>query len=172
MTFVHAASVAAAAALSLSACASGPRTGSDPAWSKDAFETLKRREGAWTTTGSGMPGKVVYRVVGNGSAVQEILFPGEPHEMISMYHLDGPRLVMTHYCAAGNQPFYVAGPGDAPGEIRFHFARLSNGDPARDMHMHEGSSSVGADGLLRQTWIGWQDGKPGEHTVTMELRRQ
>lgn len=39
-----------------------------------------------------------------GTAVCETMFPGSPHEMVNMYHLDGETLVMTHYCAAGNQP--------------------------------------------------------------------
>lgn len=169
---VSSAFACSAALFVLASCASAPRHGGDAAWAKEALESLKRREGAWVSDGEGMPGSVTYRVIGGGSAVQETLFAGQPHEMVSMYHMDGARLVMTHYCAAGNQPSYVAGPGNVPGEIRFHFERLSNGDPSKDMHMHEGSSRVDADGTLHQTWIGWQDGKPGEHTVTMKLRRR
>ena len=29
-------------------------------------------------------------------------------DMISMFNLDGDRVVLTHYCAAGNQPRMVA----------------------------------------------------------------
>ncbi len=27
-----------------------------------------------------------------------------PENMITMFHMDGDRLLMTHYCGAGNQP--------------------------------------------------------------------
>jgi len=46
---------------------------------------------------------VTYRVASAGSVVQETLFPGTPHEMISMYHLVDGELVLTHYCAMANQ---------------------------------------------------------------------
>ncbi len=32
------------------------------------------------------------------------MYPGMEHEMTNMYTLDGNTLVMTHYCAGGNQP--------------------------------------------------------------------
>ena len=44
------------------------------------------------------------RTTGGGSAVTETLFPGTAHEMMSVYHMDGDDLVLTHYCAGGNQP--------------------------------------------------------------------
>ena len=47
---------------------------------------------------------VVYKLTGAGSALVETQFPGTGHEMVSVYHLDGDDLRMTHYCAAGNQP--------------------------------------------------------------------
>ena len=47
---------------------------------------------------------VVYKLTGAGSALVETQFPGSSHEMVSVYHLDGEDLRMTHYCAVGNQP--------------------------------------------------------------------
>ena len=46
---------------------------------------------------------IVYSVIAAGSAVHEHMFPGGPHEMVTVYHLDGPDLLLTHYCAAGNK---------------------------------------------------------------------
>jgi hypothetical protein len=74
---------------------------------KAAFEKLKGLAGTWSGpvgTVDGPKGTVRYEVVSGGSAVMEVLFPGDPHEMRSMYHLDRGDLVMTHYCSAGNQP--------------------------------------------------------------------
>jgi hypothetical protein len=39
-----------------------------------------------------------------GSVVMETMMAGTDYEMINMYHLDGDDLVLTHYCAGGNQP--------------------------------------------------------------------
>jgi hypothetical protein len=48
---------------------------------------------------TGMPVRVEYRVTGAGSAVVETLFPGTPHEMVTVYHARKGVLCMTHYCA-------------------------------------------------------------------------
>src|SRR5579883_3440161 len=72
------------------------------------FESLKKLAGDWVQIGKdGKPaGPVVssIRVTSAGTAVEETLFPGTAHEMVTMYHLDGGELVLTHYCALGNQP--------------------------------------------------------------------
>jgi hypothetical protein len=46
----------------------------------------------------------IIKTSGRGSVVHATLFPGQPQEMDSVYNVDGPHLVMTHYCALGNQP--------------------------------------------------------------------
>ena len=72
------------------------------------LEKLKKMVGTWVAADKdGKPTDQVvsvFKVTAAGSAVQETLFPGQPHEMISVYHLDGSDLVMTHYCMLGNQP--------------------------------------------------------------------
>jgi len=45
-----------------------------------------------------------YGVTAAGSAVVETVFPGSPHEMVTVYHADGTDLVLTHYCMEGNAP--------------------------------------------------------------------
>src|ERR1041385_2448086 len=47
---------------------------------------------------------VTYAVTAGGSAVVETLFPKTPHEMVSVYHDEGGKLTMTHYCILANQP--------------------------------------------------------------------
>jgi hypothetical protein len=103
--------------------------------------------------------QVTYRVTGGGSAVVETLFPGTPHEMVTVYHKDGADLVLTHYCAAGNQPRMRA---RRIGEdaIDFAFDGGANIDPARDMHMHSGRLEFVAGDELRAEWQGWEGGRP------------
>src|SRR5262245_51156677 len=72
------------------------------------LETIKKLAGDWVAVDKdGKPtDKVVssIRVTAGGSAVREILFPGSDHEMVTMYHQEGPDLILTHYCILGNQP--------------------------------------------------------------------
>jgi hypothetical protein len=73
----------------------------------EAFATIKKFAGDWHGPAAmkGMPlSHSIYRVTAGGSAVQETIFPGTKMEMISMYHMDKGDLLMTHYCAIGNQP--------------------------------------------------------------------
>jgi hypothetical protein len=72
------------------------------------LERLKKLAGTWVAADKdGKPTDQVVSVIkvtSAGSAVQETLFPGQPHEMVSIYYRVGADLVMTHYCALGNQP--------------------------------------------------------------------
>lgn len=94
------------------------------------FEKLKTLAGRWETTMSdGKRATVSYEVVSAGSALLERI-GGDHHadmEMITVYHPDGDRLVMTHYCSAQNQPRMAAPPtpGDAK-EIAFSFLDVTN----------------------------------------------
>lgn len=140
-----------------------------------AFERLKSLKGEWVdNTGTFGPKDkvaVVYEVIGNGSAVMERLFQGQPHEMVSMYHLDGDRLVMTHYCAAKNQPRMQAG-RISDDRIDFDFAGGTNFDPAKDSHMHNGYIEWANSDHVRGKWFGWAGGKPSEHAVAFDLVRK
>src|SRR5438105_3520584 len=77
-----------------------------PADGSAAFEKLKKLAGTWVAADKdGKPTDQVVSVIkvtAGGSTVHETLFPGQPHEMVSVYHLDKGELVMTHYCALGN----------------------------------------------------------------------
>jgi hypothetical protein len=100
-----------------------------------------------------------YAVTAAGSAVVETVFPGSQHEMVTVYHADGPDLVLTHYCMEGNQPRMRA---KAAQGSRFDFAYDggTNIDPSRDRHMHSAwLEFVGAD-EIRNEWTEHADGKP------------
>ena len=70
-----------------------------------AFNAIKDMPGTWEgKSADGRALRVDFKLTAAGSAVlSEIVVPNE--DMVSMIHLDGPnRLLLTHYCAAGNQP--------------------------------------------------------------------
>ena len=90
-----------------------------------------------------------------------------------MYHLDGADLVMTHYCVLGNQPRMKADPKSPTNQIHFQFAGGTNFDPAKDMHMHEGTLTFIDDDHIEFSGAAWVNGKPAEnHCATMKLVRK
>ncbi len=69
------------------------------------FEKLKSLVGDWKgTTAEGSPVRVSYSLISDRSALMETLQPASEPAMISIYHPDGQRLMMTHYCSSHNQP--------------------------------------------------------------------
>jgi hypothetical protein len=73
-----------------------------------AFEKLKSLAGKRSPamfTADGEKTNVDYRVTAGGTAVIETMFAGEPHEMVTVYTLDGDSINATHYCSGGNQPY-------------------------------------------------------------------
>lgn len=127
------------------------------------LERLKKLAGTWLVADAN--GKAtdvvasVIKVTAAGSAVHETLFPGQPHEMISVYHLDNGELVMTHYCALGNQPRMKADPKSPPNQIRWEFAGGTNLNVAKDKHMHSATLTFVDDDHLELTGECWEDGK-------------
>lgn len=146
-----------------------PPTEADRAALLDRIKTL---QGEWVGDGpDGGTSTTVIAVSSNGSAVREIMFPGTAHEMTNMYHMDGRSLLMTHYCAAGNQPRMRARAGGDPSVIRFEFDGVSNHTAADEAYM--GSmvlSFVDAD-HIRQEWTSYQNGEVA-HTAVFDLARK
>lgn len=148
-----------------------------PVKSNAAFEKMKKLAGTWVEADKdGKPtDKVVsvIKVTASGSAVHETNFPGSEMEMMSVYHLDGNDLIMTHYCMLGNQPRLKADPKSPANQIRFLFAGGTNLDPKKDMHMHEGTLTFVDGDHLEMSGVAWVNGKPAEdHCVTMKLVRK
>jgi hypothetical protein len=92
--------------------------------------------------------------------VEEILFKGTPHEMVSMYHLDGERLMMTHYCAAGNQPRMVAEDSNDQKSIQFAFLDCTNLKSEDEMHMHAMHMMLRDPNHLDSWWLSYTKGEP------------
>lgn len=134
-----------------------------------AFEQLKTLAGEWTmpdSDGDGTPdGHVSYKVISVGSVVMETLFPDSPHEMVTMYHMDGEDLLVTHYCAAGNQPRLKARQTDDAHKVEFAFKDGTNMDPATDMYMGALTVAFTDADHFTQEWTSFENGKAGEPNV-------
>jgi hypothetical protein len=147
---------------------------------KTAFTRLKAMAGSWSSklsehekTGHATDGKVTYHVTGGGSALVETLFPGSDHEMVSVYHLDGDDLRMTHYCSAGNQPrLKLDRTASTPDKLVFVFDGGTNLDPSKDMHIHGLTMTFQKDGQVDCAWEGYQGGKRAATTRFLLGRSQ
>jgi len=99
-----------------------------------SFQQLASLEGNWAGKSSeGQPIEVSFRMTAGGSALMSEIHGKGPENMISMFHMDGDRLLMTHYCGAGNQPRMKVISADAK-SVSFEFVDGTNIKPG-DGHM-------------------------------------
>jgi hypothetical protein len=138
---------------------------------KEAFAKLKSLEGEWLAEGD-MPAGINFRVIAAGSAVVEELFPGTDHAMVSVYHMDGDAVTMTHYCSQGNQPRMKLNLDSSTPELFvFDFDGGTNLDAAKDMHMHEQKYTL-KNGSLETKWQAYLNGKPEGEPHGFVLKRK
>jgi hypothetical protein len=148
-----------------------------PPPTNSGLEKLKKLAGTWVAADQdGQPADQVVsiiKVTAGGSAVHETLFPGQPQEMISVYTVDGPDLVMTHYCVLGNQPRMKADPKSPANQIRWEFAGGTNLDPKKDKHMHAATLTIIDESHIEIAGEGWENGVPAkEMCCGMKLVRK
>ncbi len=148
-----------------------------PLDARTAFAKLKTLEGEWKITHEdGKHGtkelKEVFKVTAAGSTVMETQHQGTGHEMVTMYHLDGKDLLVTHYCAAGNQPrLKLDLKASKPDSYVFVFDGGTNLNPDKDMHIHGLKLNFLENGKVEAEWEGWMDGKKGD-TVKFPMSRK
>ncbi len=144
--------------------------------SSQGFERFKQLEGEWVGKSDKLehgPGELhtVFKVSSAGSIVAETMFPGTEHEMLNVIHQDGDDIVLTHYCALGNQPEMKA-PDKVEGkDVVFKFVRGGNMKSPNDMHMHNVTYTFVDKDTLRTKWIHYENGKPAGDVV-FELKRK
>ncbi|MEQ1891401.1 MAG: hypothetical protein ABL998_02570 [Planctomycetota bacterium] len=163
--------------LFLGACASSAALRTVPAPTPEAealFARVKALEGTWELTDEQGARQVasVFSVSSQGSVVREVMFPGAEHEMTNVYHLDGPSLVMTHYCASGNQPRLLAEAVDAA-TLAFHLDSVTNLTAADAAYMGALTLVCETPDRLRAEWKTFQDGRVvTEHSPVFVLTRK
>lgn len=111
-----------------------------------------------------------FRETAGGSAIEEVIFGGTDHEMLTIYHVDGGRLMLTHYCVLRNQPRMVARSQAEPGVIQFDFLDGTGMDPSVDPHMHEAVIEFLDENHYNATWTSFNKGEP-EGAVTFQMTR-
>jgi hypothetical protein len=127
-----------------------------------AFELFKKLNGNWKGRSTkGWEEAVSFKMIAGGSVVVEDSFAAHPGEaMMTMFHLDGDRLLLTHYCMAKNQPRLLATSFSDDGRtITFTFLDGAN-IPTRDRgHMDKAIFRFIDDNRVTSRWTWYQDGK-------------
>ena len=127
------------------------------------FSKLRKLVGEWQGPGPKSYGNAViklnYRLISDDSVLIETFrIPEQDLEMLTVYHLDGERLALTHYCAVNNQIRMLADLSSVPGtpaEIRridFAFRDGSNIEHAHQEVMDRLGIVFEDDKHLTQVW--------------------
>lgn len=119
------------------------------------FDRLKMLEGQWDATTPEGKTRITYQVISNGTALMETIVS---ENMVSVYHADDNAILMTHYCAAGNQPRMraQASRGDA---MTFLYIDAANLKSSADGHMHRLVITFKDADHVTEEWTWKQDGK-------------
>jgi hypothetical protein len=125
-----------------------------------SFEQLKALEGTWEGTFEGMTMQVTLRVTSRGNALMHEMRGAGPDDPITMFHLDGERLLLTHYCDAGNQPRMAATISPDGKTIVFDFLEATNLLPSQHGHMQRATFTfIDADHHTERWEFAMADGK-------------
>lgn len=134
-----------------------------------AFATIKNMPGTWEGDTSMGPVKVTFKVTAGGSAVMSEILGKE--DMISMFNLDGPgRLLMTHYCATGNEPRMEASVSPDGKVITFNYVDATNLATPDAGHMQKMVLTLVDDNHHTEEWTFVDHGK--EHKAVFDLHRK
>jgi hypothetical protein len=126
-----------------------------------AFAQLKTLAGQWEAKTDRGTSHLTYEVISGGNAVLEHESNQEMPEMITVYYLDGNRVLLTHYCAAGNQPRMEAkGFDPQTGELRFHFLDATNLASPGAGHMRNVTLHFVDNSHLSSEWQFFENGQP------------
>jgi hypothetical protein len=128
---------------------------------KAAFARLKTLVGEWKSTSPAKDERLAYELIAGGtSLVEREEGPGRP-VMLTVYTVDGGRLLLTHYCMAGNQPRMEAREFDPKtGRLRFEFVDATGMSGKDAGHMHAATLRLTDAGHISAEWVYYEGGKP------------
>jgi hypothetical protein len=153
-------------------------SGANQSEAKQSFDKLKTLAGTWegrVTTDPPSPDmdnkavKGSLRVTSMGNAiVHEMTGADRPDDPITMFYIDGDRLLLTHYCDAGNRPRMVGKVTPDGKSVEFEFLDVSGS--TKYGHMHHAVFTVIDANHHTEDWTYMQ---PGDKPVRahMDLQR-
>ena len=125
------------------------------------FDKLKKLSGTWHGKSTrGWEEDSVAEVIAKGSVVTMRSAEPDPESaMMTAFHMDGDRLLLTHYCESGNQPRLVAASVEEGGrKITFTFVDGTN-MPSRNVgHMDKVVFTLLDEDHFTEQWTWYQNG--------------
>jgi hypothetical protein len=148
-----------------------------PSAAQKSFDQIKNLAGSWEGRISTVPpqaeidGKLMQvslRVTSMGNAlVHEMTGDGRPDHPVTMVYLDGDRLLLTHYCDAGNRPRMVGKTSPDGKTVEFDFLDVDGGTQYGHMH-HAVFTAVDANHHTEE----WTYMQPGDKPVRAHVDLQ
>lgn len=143
-----------------------------------SFDKIKTLAGSWEGRVTAVPpdpeidNKEVHaslRVTSMGNALMhEMTGAGRPDDPITMIYLDGDRLLLTHYCDAGNRPRMTGKMSPDDKTIEFAFLDVAGG--TQYGHMDHATFTVIDSNHHAEDWYYMQPGNKLMH-AHMDLQR-
>jgi hypothetical protein len=126
-----------------------------------AFARLKTLVGQWEATTSSGKMHLSYELVSGDTALLERESSETMPSMVTVYYVDGGRLLLTHYCMVGNQPRMQAKAFNPDsGEIDFQFLDATNLASPNAGHMNNAKIRIVDNSHLVSEWQFYDNGKP------------
>ena len=100
------------------------------------FARFKTLEGEWKIAEPARTTSVSFEVIANGSALVEKWIMSPTRTSMTVYSMDGDRLLVTHYCPQGNAPRLVYERTREDGMYYFEFLDGQNLQDAEGSHQH------------------------------------
>jgi hypothetical protein len=128
---------------------------------QQSFDSLKTLAGSWQGSYEGKPLEVSLRVTSMGNTLMhEMKRPGASDDPITMIYLDGDRLLLTHYCDAGNRPRMVAKTTPDGKTVEFDFLDVANYSPTQHGYMQHAVFTTVDANHHTEDWTFLMQGKP------------
>lgn len=138
-----------------------------------AFEKMKTLIGSWEGVakegGKDLPKTTRFQMIAGSTVLAGWLNEGTPHEMVTMFHMDGNDLMATHYCSAHNQPRMVLASGSDLDRLVFKFKDGTNIRPDSG-HMQQVTFIFDGANHHVEEWTYVQNGK--EETTRFDFTRK
>lgn len=112
--------------------------------------------------------RVSYRTIAGGSALVQSFVTPSGRETLTVFHLDGRRLLATHYCAQGNQPRLELDAASTAERLVFTFVDATN-LASRAAHLVR--LELRLEGAQRYTEIETYDGAGEADVTTLDFHR-
>jgi len=142
----------------VAACAAGPK--SETMSAAEAFSRLKTLAGDWEADTQMGKTHLNIQLIAGGTSIVERETGEKMPEMMTVYYVDGDRLLLTHYCMAGNQPRMQARSfNPESGEVVFQFLDATNLTAPGAGHMHNARLRIADHDHLVTEWEFYENGQ-------------